>query len=226
MTQKPFSIAIDGPAGAGKSTVAKAVAEALGAVYLDTGAMYRTVGLFMHEKGFDSIADIADSVCEANIGVEFMEGRQHMFLDGADVTEAIRSPEASMLASKVGGVAQVRTRLVELQREFAQGHSVVMDGRDIGTDVLPNATLKIFLTASCEVRAERRFQELAQKGVEESYDQVLREIIQRDYNDMHREVSPMRQAEDAIYVDTSLLTVQDAVNRIVEEAEKRGVKRV
>lgn len=217
---KIFSIAIDGPAGAGKSTVAKRVAEALDAVYLDTGAMYRTMGLYMKNKGYDSPDAIARAVNEPEVEIRFVGADQHMILDGEDVTGIIRTPEASMLASKVGGVKEVRTRMVALQREFAEGNSVVMDGRDIGTDVLPNATLKIFLTASCEVRAQRRHKELLSKGKDEPFEKVLKEIVERDYNDSHRAASPMRQAEDAALVDTSDMTQDEVVADIVNRLKK------
>lgn len=216
--QKFFSIAIDGPAGAGKSTVAKAVARELGASYLDTGAMYRTIGLYMNQRGLVRPEAIARAVAEPVVEVRFDGEEQRMLLDGEDVTEKIRTPEASMFASRVSAVPEVRQRLVELQREIAQGHSVVMDGRDIGTHVLPNATLKIYLTASCEVRAQRRYDELVAKGREVSFEDVLSDIVQRDYNDSHRAVSPMRQAEDAVRVDTSEMTAEDAVQSIVLRA--------
>lgn len=216
--QKFFSIAIDGPAGAGKSTVAKAVARELGASYLDTGAMYRTIGLYMNQRGLVRPEAIARAVAEPVVEVRFDGEEQRMLLDGEDVTEKIRTPEASMFASRVSAVPEVRQRLVELQREIAQGHSVVMDGRDIGTHVLPNATLKIYLTASCEVRAQRRYDELVAKGREVSFEDVLSDIVQRDYNDSHRAVSPMRQAEDAVRVDTSEMTAEDAVQAIVLRA--------
>lgn len=212
---KIFSIAIDGPAGAGKSTVAKAVAKQLGAVYLDTGAMYRTMGLYMDRNGIDGAEAIAAACEKPVIEMWFDADKQHMMLDGEDVTDVIRSADASMLASKVGTVGAVRARLVQLQREFAAGHSVVMDGRDIGTDVLPNATLKIFLTASPEERARRR---VKQSGGD--FDKVLADIIQRDYNDSHRAVSPMRQAEDAILVDSSDMTEQEVIDHIIQLAEK------
>lgn len=217
---KIFSIAIDGPAGAGKSTVAKAVAAELGAVYLDTGAMYRTMGLYMSRQGITGHDSIAAACTRPQIEVQFCSDGQHMLLDGEDVTSAIRSPEASMLASKVSAVPAVRDRLVELQRAFAEGHSVVMDGRDIGTHVLPNATLKIFLTAACEVRAERRFRELQAKGSDETYEKVLTEIVERDYADSHRAASPMRPAEDSVRVDTSDMTQAEAVAEIVALAKR------
>ena len=217
---KVFSIAIDGPAGAGKSTVAKAVAAELGAVYLDTGAMYRTMGLYMDRHGIDGAEAVAKACVNPKIEMMFFADGQHMILDGEDVTAAIRSPEASMLASKVSAVPEVRGRLVQLQQEFAEGNSVVMDGRDIGTHVLPNATLKIFLTASSEVRAERRFRELQAKGKDEPYEKVLKEIIERDYADSHRAASPMRQAEDAELVDTSYMTQPEVIAAIVAMAKK------
>ena len=217
---KIFSIAIDGPAGAGKSTVAKAVASQLGAVYLDTGAMYRTVGLYMKQKGIAEPAAIAAAVSEPSIEIRFIDGVQHMFLNGEDVSEVIRTPEASMLASSVSAVAEVRAYLVALQQEFARGNSVVMDGRDIGTVVLTDATLKIFLTASPEVRARRRYDEMIAKGKEADFDKVLADIIQRDYNDSHRAASPMRQAEDAQLVDTSDMAQDEVIETIVAMARK------
>ena len=213
--QKIFSVAIDGPAGAGKSTVAKAVAKALNAAYLDTGAMYRTMGLYMAEHGHRRPEAIAETARTPDLRVEFRDGVQRMFLDGEDVTERIRTPEAAATASKVSAVGAVRERLVDLQREIARGQSVVMDGRDIGTVVLPDATVKIYLTASCEVRAKRRFDELTQAGKEIAYEQVLDDIVQRDYNDAHRAVSPMRQADDAVRVDTSEMTRDEVVADIV-----------
>ena len=213
--QKIFSVAIDGPAGAGKSTVAKAVAKALNAAYLDTGAMYRTMGLYMAEHGHRRPEAIAEAARTPDLRVEFRDGVQRMFLDGEDVTERIRTPEAAAAASKVSAVGAVRERLVDLQREIARGQSVVMDGRDIGTVVLPDATVKIYLTASCEVRAKRRFDELIQAGKEIAYEQVLDDIVQRDYNDAHRAVSPMRQAKDAVRVDTSGMTRDEVVADIV-----------
>lgn len=218
--KKIFSIAIDGPAGAGKSTVAKAVAQELGAVYLDTGSMYRTMGLYMKQNKVSSNDGIAKACAVPQLEIRFIDSDQHMIMDGVDVTSLIRSPEASMLASKVSAVPAVRERLVDLQRAFAEGNSVVMDGRDIGTHVLPNATLKIYLTASCEVRAQRRHKELLDKGREESFDKVLADIVERDYADSHRAVSPMRQAKDAIRVDTSNLTQDQAIAKIVELARQ------
>lgn len=217
--RKHFSIAIDGPAGAGKSTVAKAVAKALGAVYLDTGAMYRTMGLYMSDNGITGPERIAGASAKPEVQVRFIGDAQHMVLDGTDVTDRIHTPEASLMASKVSAVPAVRERMVALQREIAQGQSVVMDGRDIGTYVLPDATLKIYLTASCEVRAERRHRQLVAAGKDEPYEKVLSEIVERDFNDAHRAVSPMRQADDAVRMDTSDMTEEQVVDAIVARAK-------
>ncbi len=217
--QKIFSIAIDGPAGAGKSTVARAAAEALGAMYLDTGAMYRTVGLhFLRENLLEDRDEIARRVDGVNVQVKFMDGEQHMLLEGEDVTEAIRTPEASMAASAVGAVSEVRAYLVRLQQETARGISIVMDGRDIGTKVLPNATLKVYLTATAEVRALRRYAELRGKGETPAYHCVLDDLVERDYNDMHRAASPLMRAEDAQLLDTSNLTLKQSVDELVRLA--------
>ena len=214
--QPIFSIAIDGPAGAGKSTIAKALAERLGAIYLDTGAMYRTVALYMHDADINGAESIAHAVNDPKIEVQFVNGKQHMLLNGVDVNDRLRSPEASMMASRVSAVPAVRERLVALQREIAAGHAVVMDGRDIGTKVLPNATLKVYLTASCEVRAERRFAELKESNPNLTLEQVLADIVERDYNDAHREASPMYQASDAIRIDTSNMNRDQVVAAIID----------
>ncbi|MBQ6326700.1 MAG: (d)CMP kinase [Clostridia bacterium] len=215
MNRKPFSIAIDGPAGAGKSTVAKAVATELSAMYLDTGAMYRAFGLYILRRGAikDKSAIIA-AVDDVDITVEFIDGAQHIFLGGEDVTQAIREPEVSMAASEVSTVPEVRERMVALQRKIAEGHDVIMDGRDIGTKVLPNATLKIYLTASVEERARRRCLELEQKGIPEPYEKVLEEMKARDYQDTHRAASPLRPADDAVTVDTTNNTLEESVAEI------------
>lgn len=216
-----FSIAIDGPAGAGKSTLARAAARELGAMYLDTGAMYRAVGLYFLRRGLDGDARaVADMAAGLKLQVKFENGAQKMLLDGEDVTEAIRSPEASMAASRVSAVPQVRARLVELQRETARGISIVMDGRDIGTHVLPDATLKLYITASCEVRALRRYAELRQKGRQPAFHQVLDEIVERDYNDSHRSASPLMRAEDALLVDTSNLTLEESLQEVLRLARQ------
>ena len=217
--QNIFSIAIDGPAGAGKSTVARAAAEALGAMYLDTGAMYRTVGLyFLRANLLEDKDEIARQVDGLNVQVKFMDGAQHMLLEDEDVTEAIRTPEASMAASAVGAVPEVRAYLVRLQQETARGISIVMDGRDIGTKVLPTATLKVYLTATAEVRALRRYAELRGKGETPAYHCVLDDLVERDYNDMHRAASPLMRAEDAQLLDTSNLTLAQSVDEVVRLA--------
>lgn len=215
MQNKPFSIAIDGPAGAGKSSVAKALAAELNAMYLDTGAMYRAFGLYMLRKG--ALSDrkaIIDALDDVDITVEFIDGAQHIFLGTEDVTAAIREPEVSIAASDVSAVPEVRVRMVALQRKIAEGHSVVMDGRDIGTKVLPNATLKIYLTASAEERARRRYRELEQKGMPEPYDKVLREMQERDYQDTHRAASPLRPADNAVILDTTNDSLEESVAKI------------
>ena len=215
MSKKPFSIAIDGPAGAGKSSVAKAVAAELNAVYLDTGAMYRAFGLYMLRRGAtNDRRAIVDAVDDVDITVEFIDGAQHIFLGGEDVTDAIREPEVSRAASDVSAVPEVRERMVALQRKIAEGHDVIMDGRDIGTKVLPNATLKIFMTASAEVRAHRRCLELEQKGKPEPYEKVLREMKERDYQDSHRAASPLCAAGDAVSLDTTEMSFDETVAEI------------
>ena len=218
-----FSIAIDGPSGAGKSSVARAVAEKLGAMYLDTGAMYRAVGLYMLKNGvpLDDPAAIAAHCPGVDVRVGYgRDGRQSVYLGEEDVSEAIRAAEVSLAASSVSTVPEVRERMVALQRRIARGHSVVMDGRDIGTKVLPDATLKVFLTASAEVRARRRFHELAQKGMPEPYEKVLEELVRRDEVDTHRAASPLRMAEDAVEVDCSRMTLEEVVQKVSSLAQQ------
>lgn len=213
-----FSIAIDGPSGAGKSTIAKSVAEQLGGMYLDTGAMYRAVGLYMKRSGIslEDAAAIAAHVDETPLSVRHIDGVQHVFLGDEDVSEAIRQPDISLAASAVAAVPAVRARLVALQREIGRTISIVMDGRDIGTYVLPNATVKIFLTASAETRARRRVKQLAEKHIVEDYEKVLREIEQRDYQDTHRAATPLVQAADAVLVDTSERTLEQSIADVLE----------
>ena len=223
-----FSIAIDGPSGAGKSSVARAVAKRLGAKYLDTGAMYRAIGLYMLKTGvpLDDAQAIAANCAGADVRVGYdAEGRQSVYLGDEDVSEAIRAAEVSLAASAVSTVPEVRERMVALQREIAKGHSVVMDGRDIGTKVLPDATLKIYLTASVDVRARRRHLELAQKGMNEPYEKVREELIRRDELDTHRAASPLCRAEDAVEVDCSQMTLAQVEERIAALArEAMGAK--
>ena len=219
---KPFSIAIDGPAGAGKSTIARALAKAMNAMYLDTGAMYRAFGLAMLRRGVDvnDAEALAAHAANMDINVDYVDGAQHIYIGSEDVTDAIRTPEISAAASATSAVAQVRAEMVALQQRIARGHNVVMDGRDIGTVVLPNATLKVYLTASPEVRARRRCIELEQKGTPQPYAQVLKEIEERDWRDMHRAASPLTVAEGAVVVDTSDMNVEQSVATLRALAEK------
>ena len=220
---KTYSIAIDGPAGAGKSTIAKALAKELGYHYVDTGAIYRTVAYFLDlwgvsPKDVDAVERYID---ELTIKIEYDEtGKQHMIMNGMDVTEDIRTPEISQKASLVSAHKVVRDMLLDMQRDVAKQHNVIMDGRDIGTVVLPNATVKIFLTASAEVRAKRRTEELLAKGQQVDFAQTLKDIQQRDYQDTHRPIAPLKQAEDAVLLDTSELDIQGVVaemQKIIKE---------
>ncbi|MBQ2955803.1 MAG: (d)CMP kinase [Clostridia bacterium] len=220
---KHFTIAIDGPAGAGKSTVAKAVAKTLGAIYLDTGAMYRAVGLYMVRNGVDpkDSETVAARAHEPKVDIRYVDGTQHVYLCGEDVSQAIRENEVSAAASGVSAVPLVREILVARQQEIAREQPVVMDGRDIGTKVLPDATLKIFLTAAAEERARRRYDELTAKGQTVSFDQLLKEINQRDWDDSHRAASPLTQAEDAVLVDSSHMTIEEVTEYILSLARER-----
>ena len=220
---KTISIAIDGPSGAGKSTLAKSISKALGYLYVDTGAIYRTIGYGAYAKGVnpgDGQA-VAALLPELEIGLAYEEdGLQHMTLNGEDVTEKIRLPEISLYASAVSAHPAVRAHLLEMQRKLAREHNVVMDGRDIGTVVLPDAAVKIFLTASPEERARRRCRELEQRGTPEAYEKVLAEMRQRDYDDSHRAAAPLRQAEDAVLLDTTELNFdgsRQALLKIIRE---------
>ena len=211
-------IAIDGPAGAGKSTVAKILAERLDYMYVDTGAMYRTIALACIRKGIDLADEAAVSkVCEeADISIKYENGVQVMYLDGENVSEAIRNEEVSKAASDTSKFLKVRERLVLMQRDLTKEYNVIMDGRDIGTAVLPDATLKIYLTASVQVRAERRYQEYKEKGIACELEEIKKDIEQRDHNDMTREISPLRKADDAVEVDTSDLTIDEVVQKIID----------
>ena len=204
---KNFAVAIDGPSGAGKSSLARRCAAALGFLYVDTGAIYRTVGLAAYRRGLDrkDEAAVAAMLPELDIQMRYVDGEQRMYLNGEDVSREIRLPEISLCASDVSALKAVRRYLLEMQRKLARENRVIMDGRDIGTVVLPDAPLKIYLTASAEARAERRMKELVEKGVPADFDTVLREIIQRDEQDMNRAEAPLRQAEDAVLVDTTAI---------------------
>lgn len=206
MNKKQYAVAIDGPSGAGKSTLARAAAERLGILYVDTGAIYRTIGLYVQRRGIDpkDTAAVLAALPDIRIGMDHdADGMQRMLLNGEDVTADIRLPEISMYASAVSAIQGVRDFLMEMQRSLAQERSVIMDGRDIGTVVLPDADVKIFLYADVEVRAKRRELELRQRGTPKPYEEVLREMEERDYNDTHRAAAPLRAADDAIMVDTS-----------------------
>ncbi|MBC8534380.1 (d)CMP kinase [Yeguia hominis] len=214
-----IAVAIDGPAGAGKSSVARSAAKKLGYLYADTGALYRAVGLYMQEHGvnFTCPEDIAAVAQQGEITVElaFQPDGQHVFLCGDDVTGKIRTPEVSMAASRVSAVPAVRKLLFQLQRDMALKNNVLMDGRDIGTVVLPDAQVKVFLTASPEERARRRCAELQEKGTPAEYETVLQEIRQRDEQDMNREIAPLKAAPDAVLLDTSELSFDEVVDRLV-----------
>ena len=217
MNEHPITIAIDGPVGAGKSCIAALVAKRLGILYLDTGAMYRAVGLDMLRNGVDphDAINVAKRAPLVHVDVRYEDGEQRVLLGGEDVSEAIRNNEVSMAASAVSAVAVVRHLMVSRQQEIARARSLVMDGRDIGTCVLPEATLKVYLTADAEERARRRCQQLAQKGVDVPLEQVLSELKARDHADMTRVVSPLRQADDAVLIDSTSLTVEQVVDRIL-----------
>ena len=221
---KMISIAIDGPAGAGKSTIARRLARELGYRYVDTGAIYRTVAYFMDLWGVSpkDVDGVTRYIDELTVGIEYDEdGAQHMIMNGMDVTEDIRSQDISQKASLISAHAVVREMLLDMQREVAQRFNVIMDGRDIGTVVLPKATVKIFLTASPEVRAKRRTDELLAKGQKANFDTVLKEIRQRDYQDTHREIAPLKMARDSIKVDTSDMNLDQAVDAIREIIRKK-----
>ena len=207
------AIAIDGPSGAGKSTIAKRLAATLGYVYVDTGAMYRTVGLATLRKGIkseDTEAVIA-ALADIEVSIAYIDGTQRVLLNGEDVSDQIRTPEVSMAASTTSAIPEVRKFLFATQQKLARENNVIMDGRDIGTVVLPNAKVKIFLSASVEDRARRRFDELKEKGMSVEYADVLEDMKQRDYNDSHRAVAPLKPAEDAVSVDTTGNTLEESV---------------
>lgn len=217
-----MNIAVDGPAGAGKSSIARLVAKELGIVYVDTGAMYRTMAYACLCKNVDVDDEESVSACvtEADIDIRYENGEQHMFLEKEDVSTRIREERVGNCASGVARYGAVRERLVALQREIAKKQDVIMDGRDIGTVVLPDASLKIYLTASSHVRATRRYKELQEKGETPDFDSIERDIIARDEQDMNRKVSPLKQADDAILVDTSDMTIEEVVKKIRELADE------
>lgn len=216
------SVAIDGPAGAGKSTLARRLAADFGYIYVDTGAMFRAIGLYALRAGKDPKDNEAVNALLPNITLEFafIEGEQHIYLNGEDVSTAIRTEEVGMAASAVGANPAVRAFLLEMQRDMARTQNILMDGRDIGTVVLPNATVKIFLTASPEARATRRWKEYQQKGIDTPYEDVLADVRQRDYQDTHRAAAPLKQADDAVLLDTSELNFEqsfEAMKKMITE---------
>lgn len=213
-----INVAIDGPAGAGKSTVARAAAKEIGFIYVDTGALYRAVGVNALRKGIDTKDKpaVAASLSDINVDLVFENGEQKVLLNGENVSVEIRTPPASMAASDVSAVPEVRAFLFDLQRDIAKRNSCIMDGRDIGTVVLPDAKVKIFLTASPEERATRRYKELIEKGTDVKYEDVLSELIERDYNDSHREIAPLKPAEDGVILDTTGLSLEDSVSSIIK----------
>ncbi len=216
------NIAIDGPSGTGKSTVAKELSKILEIVYVDTGAMYRSIGYRLNMLGIDldNQEEVEKNIQNINLELKYIDGAQHIFVDGEDVTSTIRTQEVGTFASKVAVYKGVRTMLVEMQKEMASKNSVIMDGRDIGTKVLPDSKYKFYLDASPEVRTRRRINELTEKGIETDYNTILMEIIERDERDKNREESPLEQAEDAIYVDTSNISKEEVVNLIKSYVEK------
>ncbi len=220
-------IALDGPGGAGKSTVAKAVAKELGIVYVDTGALYRTIGYYVRKKDIDPHdRDAVTAILgEINIEVRYEDDKQKVYLNGEDLGDKIRTPEMSMYASAVSAIPSVRAFLLETQKDIARKNSVIMDGRDIGTVILPDAEVKIFMTASAECRAMRRYRELLARGVQASYEAVLSEMNERDHNDATREIAPTAQAEDAVLLDTSELNFDQSVEAVIRIVKEKTQKR-
>lgn len=210
---KTINIAIDGPAGAGKSSIAKKVSAELGYIYVDTGALYRTIALFITENNI-SDEDIPSALENADVSLKFIDGEQRVYLGDRDVSGLIRTPEISMAASRTSAIPAVRVYLFETQKKIARENNVIMDGRDIGTVVLPDAQVKIFLTASPEERANRRYKELLEKPDCPSYQEILDDIIKRDHNDMHRETAPLKQADDAILFDTSSMDLEESAAKL------------
>ena len=223
---KHFNIAIDGPAGAGKSTIARRAAGQLGFVYVDTGAMYRAMALYFLRKGINPADEeaVSRTCSEAEVSIRYQDGAQQVLLNGEDVSGQIRTEEVGKTASVVSAYMPVREKLTELQKELAARENVIMDGRDIGTCVLPQAPAKIYLTASVEVRALRRFRELTEKGEACDLEDIKKDIADRDWKDMHREHAPLKQAEDAVVVDSSNMTIDQVVEAILAVAKEKGLK--
>ena len=211
-----YNIAIDGPAGAGKSTIAKRVSAELSFIYVDTGAMYRAIALYLLKNAIqpEDLDSVKDALGEIEIAIRYVGGEQHVLLNGEDVSGQIRTEEVGNMASKSSALPCVREKLLELQQKLARENDVVMDGRDIGTNILPDAQLKIYLTASVDTRANRRYKELLEKGTDCDLEEIKKDIEPRDYQDMHREIAPLRQAADAVYLDSSDLTIDQVVEKI------------
>ncbi len=218
-----INVAIDGPAGAGKSTVARAAAKELGYIYVDTGALYRAVGVYCLRNGVETTDkdSVGDVLSEINVELKFIDGVQHVYLNGDDVSTEIRLPEASMAASNVSAIPSVRAFLFDLQRDIASKNNCIMDGRDIGTVVLPNAQVKIFLTADDEERAMRRFKELQEKGSTVTFKEVLDDLRIRDYNDSHREIAPLKPADDSVIINTTGYTLEESIDKIVATIKEK-----
>lgn len=211
-----IAVAIDGPAGAGKSTIARTVAKKLGFIYVDTGALYRAIGYYCVSGGVDTKdpSAVGEVLSKIEVELKYEGGEQVVLLNGENINGKIRTEEVSMAASNVSAIPAVRAFLLEMQRDMAKHNNVIMDGRDIATVVLPNADVKIFLTASAEIRAKRRVLQLREKGIEEDYEKVLAEVNKRDYNDSHREIAPLKPSEDSVIIDTTDMTLQESVDRI------------
>ena len=218
-----INVAIDGPAGAGKSTIARAASKELGYIYVDTGALYRAVGVYCLRKEIDTTnaEDVGSVLGEIKVELKFIDGVQHVYLNDDDVSTEIRLPEASMAASNVSAIPSVRAFLFDLQREIAANSNCIMDGRDIGTVVLPNAQVKIFLTADPEERAMRRYLELQEKGSNVTYEEVLDDLKIRDYNDSHREIAPLKPAEDSVLINTTGNTLEESINIIIKTIKEK-----
>lgn len=211
-----YNIAIDGPAGAGKSTIAKRVSGELSFIYVDTGAMYRSIALYLLREDISAtdVEAVKVALEDVEIAIQYVNGEQHVLLNGEDVSGQIRTEEVGNMASKSSALPCVRAKLLELQKKLAREHDVVMDGRDIGTNILPDAQLKIYLTASVDTRASRRYKELIEKGTDCDLEAIKKDIEQRDYQDMHRETAPLMQAKDAVYLDSSDMTIDQVVEKI------------
>ncbi len=225
MEQKRYAVAVDGPSGAGKSTLSKAAAARLGIVYVDTGAIYRTIGYYVYTQKIDPKDSAAVTAILPQVHIEMCygeDGVQQMILNGEDVSRQIRLPEMSMYASAVSAIPEVRAFLLEMQRSLARRQSVIMDGRDIGTVVLPDAQVKIFLTTAPEIRAQRRMKELAERGTPQPYEEVLQQIIDRDYADSHRAAAPLKQAEDAVLLDTGALNFEESLEAVLSIIRRKA----